>query len=196
MSLSTATPMMITDPGFVFIADLGSTLPPMAALASTYDLDVWPVAWVSAGATEDGSKFKYSSEIEAIEVAELLDPVKYSTTGRAGSFSFAMTNYTLKNMQRVFNGGTISTVSGSGVTLSSKYVPPAPGGEVRRMIGWESLYHTFRLIMYQCLQGGEMESSFAKAPSKALLPTEWKFEVPTSGIPWEAYAAGTGRLGV
>lgn len=196
MSLTTAVPLLITDPGFIFIADLGSSEPAHVAAASTYDLDVWPVAWVSAGATEDGSKFKYASEVEAVEVAEFFDPIKYATTGRAGSFAFAMTNYTLANVKRVFNGGTLSTVSGAGVTLSSKYVPPAPGAEVRRMLGYESLDHTFRIVMYQVLQGGEMESAFGKAPSKALLPTEWKFEVPTSGNPFAMYAAGTGRLGV
>jgi hypothetical protein len=196
MSLTTAVPLLITDPGFIFIADLGTAEPTHAALASTYDLDVWGVAWVSAGATEDGSKFKYASEVEAVEVAEFLDPIKYATTGRAGSFAFAMANYTLKNIQRVFNGGTVSTVSGSGVTLSSKYVPPAPGGELRRMIGYESLDHTFRIVMYQCLQGGEMETVFGRAPSKSLLPAEFKFEVPSSGNPFAMYGAGTGRLGV
>lgn len=195
MSLATATPVLLTDPGFLFWAPLLSTEPTHAALASTYDLDVWPVAWISLGATEDGSKFKYETTIEAVEVAEFFDPVKWSTTGRQGSFAFNLANYTLNNVKRVFNGGTLATVSGSGVTLSSSYVPPAPGGEVRAMLGWESLDHTTRLIAYQCINGGSVESAFQKAPAKAVLPCEFRFEVPASGIPWKMYGAGTARLG-
>jgi hypothetical protein len=195
MSLSTATPLLLTDPGFLFWAPLSSAEPPHAALSSTYDADVWPVAWINLGATEEGSKFKYSTEVEAIEVAELFDPVRWQTTGREGSFAFSLANFTLNNVKRVFNGGTIATVSGAGVTLSSSYVPPSPGAEVRAMLGWESLDHTTRLIVYQSINSGDVELEFAKAPKKAVLPCEFKFEVPTSGIPWKAYAAGTARLG-
>lgn len=195
MSITTATPLILTDPGFLFWAPLSSSEPPHAALASTYDADVWPVAWISLGATEEGSQFKYATTIEAVEVAEFFDPVRWSTTKREGSFAFNLANYTLQNVKRVFNGGTIATVSGSGVTLSSSYVPPAPGAEVRAMLGWESLDHTTRLICYQTINGGEVESAFAKAPAKAVLPCEFKFEVPASGIPWKMYMAGTARLG-
>jgi hypothetical protein len=195
MSLSTATPLILTDPGFLFWAPLSSTEPTHAALASTYDADTWPVAWISLGATEEGSTFKYATTVEAVEVAEFFDPIRWSTTKREGSFAFNLANYTLQNVKRVFNGGTIATVSGAGVTLSSSYTPPAPGAEVRAMLGWESLDHTLRLICYQTIQGGEVESAFAKAPSYAVLPCEFKFEVPASGIPFKMYAAGTARLG-
>jgi hypothetical protein len=33
-------------------------------------LDVWSASWISLGATEDGSKFKYETTIEAVEVAD------------------------------------------------------------------------------------------------------------------------------
>jgi hypothetical protein len=195
MSLATATPLILVDPGFLFWAPLLSAEPPHAVLASTYDLDVWPVAWINLGATEDGSKFKYSTKVEPIYVAEFLDPIRQVTTERSGSFAFNLANYTLNNVKRVFNGGTIATVSGSGVTLSSSYVPPAPGGEVRAMLGWESLDHTLRLIFYQTINSGDVEQAYAKAPKFAVLPCEFMFEVPTSGIPWKQYAAGTARLG-
>jgi hypothetical protein len=197
MSLVTAPPVILTDPGFLFWAPLATAIPTMAALASSYDLDVWSASWISLGATEDGSKFKYETTIEAVEVAEFFDPIKWSTTGRQGSFAFNLASYTLKNVQRVFNSGTggIATVSGSGVTLSSSYTPPAPGAEVRAMIGWESLDHTVRLIAFQCINGGSVESAFAKAPAKAVLPCEFKFEVPASGVPWQMFGAGTVRLG-
>jgi hypothetical protein len=197
MSLSTPTPLILTDPGFIFTAILSSTLPPFAALTSSYDLDVWPVAWINAGATEDGSKFSYQSKLEAITVAEFFDPIRWSTTERSGSFAFNLADYTLHNLRRALNAGTgnISTVGGSGVTLSSKLTPPAPGAELRTMVGWESLDHTMRFIAYQVINGGTIESAYKKAPSFATIPFELQFEVPASGTPFNFWGAGTGRLG-
>jgi hypothetical protein len=195
MSLSTAVPLILTDPGFLFWAPVLSTEPTMAALASTYDADVWPVAWIPLGATEDGTEFNYETKVEAISVAEFFDPIRYSTVERSGSIGFNLASFHLNAIKRVLNGGTIATVSGSGVTLSSSYVPPSPGSEVRCMIGWESLDHTVRLICYQVINGSTMKMSFQKAPSFATLPVVFNFEVPASGIPFKVYAAGTARLG-
>lgn len=195
MSLTYATPLILTDPGFLFWAPLLTAEPTHAALASTYDADVWAVAWIPLGMTEDGSKLSYETKVEPIRCAEAFDPIRYSTTERSGSISFMLANYTLNTVKRVFNGGTLATVSGSGVTLSSSYVLPTPGQEVRAMIGWESLDHTMRVIMYQCINSGTIEQAFQKAPAKALLPCTFSFEVPASGIPLKYYGAGTARLG-
>lgn len=198
MPLSTATPMVLTDPGFLFIANLASTLPPMAALASTYDADVWPVAWVPVGATEDGSQFSYEMTIEPITVAELFNPISYAPTGVATSISFAMADFTLHKLRRAMNAstGSVTTASGTGATLSSKLSPPGPTAIVRQMIGWESLDHTLRMIGYQALNGGAMEISWKRAPDKATIATTWNFEQPLSGDSFNFWAAGTGRLGV
>ena len=61
------------------------------------------------------------------------------------------------------------------------------------MIGWESVDATFRMIMYQTLQGGNIKSKMMKAPKYATIPTEFHFEIPTSGIPFKFYSAGTSR---
>lgn len=195
MPLTYATPLILTDPGYLFWAPLLSTEPAHAALASTYDADTWPVAWIPLGMTEDGSKLSYETKVEPIRCAEAFDPLRYSTTERSGSISFMLANYTLNTVKRVFNGGTLATVSGAGVTLSSSYVLPTPGTEVRAMIGWESLDHTVRVIMYQCINSGTIEQAFQKAPAKALLPCTFNFEIPASGQPLKYYAAGVARLG-
>lgn len=195
MSLTTATPLILTDPGFLFWAPTGSTEPTHAALASTYDADTWPVAWIPLGATEDGSELSYEVKVEPITVAEFFDPIRYSTTERSGSIGFNLASFHLNQIKRVLNGGTIATVSGSGVTLSSSYVPPAPGTEVRCMIGWESLDHTVRMVGFQCINGTTVKASFKKAPSFATLPCVFNFEIPSSGNPFKLYAAGTARLG-
>jgi len=197
MSLTVAVPLIIEDPGFLFWAPLLSTEPTHAALASTYDADAWPVAWIPQGATEDGSVFTYEQKVEPIKVAEFRDPIKYTTVERMGSIAFALTSWTLKNLQRAYNGAVISTVSGTGATLSSKLLPGNAGTEVRAMIGWESQDHTFRIVMYQTLNSGPIASPFKQSPAKGLIPCQFNFEVPLGAPqqPFAMYAAGTGRLG-
>lgn len=194
MPVTLATPTLLRDPGYLLWAPLLSTEPTNTVVGSVFT-DTWPGAWINLGATEDGSKFKYESKIEAVMVAEFFDPIVYATTERTGSFAFSMAHYTLNNLKRAFNGGTLATVSGSGTTLLSSYVPPVPGAEVRAMIGWESLDATTRIICYQTLQGGSMETEFKKAPDIALIPVEFQFEVPASGQPYKMYTAGTARVG-
>lgn len=195
MPLSTATPTVLTDPGYLFWAPLATTEPLHVAAANTYDADPWPVAWIPLGATEDGSEFSYEISVEAITVAEFFDPIRYSTTERSGSFSFNLANWTLTNLKKVMNGGTIAVVSGTGPTASNSFTPPAPGAETRCMIGWESLDHTTRLVCYQTLNSTSITTAFRKAPSLAVLPCQFNFEVPTTGIPFKFFAAGTGRVG-
>jgi hypothetical protein len=189
---TTATPNILTDPGYLFWAPLGSTEPTNTVLASKFT-DAWPVAWIPLGATEDGSTFAYSSNVEAIHVAEFFDPIKYATTERSGSFAFNLADYTLSNLKRAMNGGTLTLVSGTGATALNSFTPPAPGSEVRAMIGWESLDGTTRIVCYQTLQGGNVEMAFKKAPAIALIPTEFNFEVPSSGTPFKIYTAGAAR---
>jgi hypothetical protein len=197
MSLTMATPLILQDPGYLFWAPLLSTEPTHAALASTYDADAWPVAWIPLGATEDGSKFSYEITVEPVMVAEFFDPIRWATTARKGAFAFNLASYTLKNLQRAYNGAVVSTVSGSGVTLSSKLLPPAAGAETRAMLGWESTDHTMRAVMYQCINSGTIESAYAKSPAKATVPCVFNFEVPPGAPnqPFALYAAGTARLG-
>lgn len=197
MSLSTASPLVLTDPGFLFWAPLLSTEPTHAAAGSSYDADTWPVAWINLGATEDGSTFSYESKIEAVRVAEFFDPIRWSTTDRSGSFAFNLTNFTLNNLKRVYNGGTLATVSGTGATLSSSLLPPSPGAEVRAMLGWESLDHTLRLIIYQAINSGTIAHAFKRAPAYAVMPCNFNFEVPTGAPqqPFKWLGAGTARLG-
>lgn len=187
---TTATPVVLTDPGFLFWAPLSSTLPTNTVVGSVFT-DSWPVAWISLGATEDGSQFSYSSTVEKVQVAEFFDPIKYVTTERSGSFSFSLANYTLNNYKRAMNGGTLAVVSGTTTTELNKYTPPAPGAEVRAMIGWESLDATLRIVAYQTLQGGEVTSAFKKAPDKALIPCTFNFEVPSAGNPFEMWSTTT-----
>lgn len=189
---STATPNILTDAGYLFWAPLASALPTNTVSGSKFT-DAWPVAWISLGATEEGSTFSYEVNVEAVTVAEFFDPITYRTTERSGAFAFSLADWTLANVKRVFNGGTLTVVSGTGATQLNKYTPPAAGAEVRAMIGWESLDNTVRLICHQTINSGTIETAFKKSPDKALLPCEFKLEKPAASEPFELYTAGTSR---
>lgn len=191
---TTATPNLLVGPGYLFWAPLGTAVPTHTVAGSKFT-DTWPVAWISLGATEDGSEFDFSVKAEAIEVAELLDPVQYATTGREGKWSMVLADYTANSLKRVLNGGTVATVSGTGATTLTKYTPPTPGAEVRGMIGWESLDSTVRRVAYQCFQGGSTKVGHKKAPAKAGIAAEFRLEAPASGVPFEEWFAGSARVG-
>lgn len=188
---TTATPNILTDPGYLLWAPLASTAPTGTVIGSVFT-DAWDAAWINLGATEDGSEFAYSSTVEAVRVAELFDPVRIVTTERAGRIAFNLADYTAANLKKAFNGGTLTT-TGTTTTTKNVFTPPTPGNEVRCMIGWESLDHTVRIVGHQTLQGGEVTMAFKKAPSIAVIPTTFNFEVPTSGVPFTIYTAGASR---
>jgi hypothetical protein len=189
---TTATPNVLTDPGYLFWAPLASTLPTNTVAGSKFT-DAWPVAWISLGATEDGSEFNYETSVEPVTAAEFFDPIKYATTERSGNISFTLIDWTLANLKRVLNGGTLTIVSGTAATTLSSFTPPAPGAEVRCMIGWESLDSTVRIVMPQTLNSGSIASAFKKAPEKAGFACTFNFEVPSAGQPFTIYTAGVAR---
>jgi hypothetical protein len=193
---TTATPFIMSDPGYLFWAPGDTVVPTMTAAASKFT-DAWPVAWINLGATEEGSELSFSTSVEPIRVAEIFNPINYSVVEQSSSMSFSLADYTLKNLQRAWNGIAPVTVSGTGATLVSALDPPLPSEIVRCAIGWESLDGTMRMIAQRTINGSEITSAFRRAPDKALIPCQFQFEIPTGGTrPFRFYAAGTARLGV
>lgn len=195
MPNTTFTPYLATDPGFLFYAPIGTTEPTNTVAASVFT-DAWAAAWVPLGPTESGSTFTFQTSFDPVTVAELPDPVKMVTTGRTGSISFALSNFTLSNVKRVLNGGTITT-TGATTTSMSTYTPPTLGSEVRCMIGWESQDATERLILRQTINTGQVSFARQKGSENANLPVEFTLEAPATGLPPFLHAvAGVQRLGV
>lgn len=195
MARTVATPTVLTDPGFLWIAPLG-TAEPTNTVAGGVFTDDPAVAWLPLGATTEGSTFAYSTSVEPIRVAELFDPVRYATTERGGSIAFNLADWTLSNYRRALNGGVaaLTATSGTGATALTELEPPDPGEEVRSMILWESTDQTLRLLIRQALQGGEVSSAFTRAPDYASIPCTFNLEMPTTGAkPFKFSAAGTDR---
>lgn len=194
MVLATPVPTILTDPGTLVVAPIGSTVPSNTVAGGIFT-DSWDAAWLYIGATEDGSELSYNTTVQPVSVAEYFDPIAYRTTDRAGNFAFAVANFGATAYRRALNGGAaaVSPTSGTGATALYTVTPTSPGSEVRVMVGWESLDRTVRVIAYQCFSGGEVKSAFKKAPSKSLIPMQANFEVPSSGIPFSMFFAGSGR---
>lgn len=195
MPPAVSVPKILTDPGFLWMAPLGTTEPTNTVTAGVF-ADTVAAAWIPLGATTEGSEFSYSTKVEPIRVAEFFDPVMYATTEREGSIAFALANWTLSNYRRALNGG-IAALTPTGATGSelTTLEPPAPGTETRSMVLWESTDSTLRILLRQCLQGGEIKSSFKKAPDIAAIPCTFNMEVPTTGSkPWAMFGAGLTRV--
>src|SRR4051812_1898476 len=102
MPTGITTPNLLTDPGFLFWAPLATTIPANTVVGSKFT-DSWPVGWLQLGATVEGSTLSYELTVEATTVAELFDPIKFPTTGRTGSLSFALAEFSMTNLKRAMN---------------------------------------------------------------------------------------------
>lgn len=184
-------PLLLTDPGFLWIAPLGTALPTNTVAGGVFT-DSIAAAYIPLGTTTEGSTFAYSTTVEAIRVAELPDPVKWVTTDRGGSIAFALASWTLANYRRALNGGVGALVptSGTGATALYTVEPPEPGQEARSVLLWESTDATVRLLLRQCIQGGEVSTQFAKAPAVAAIPCTYNLEIPNTGKPFTLWGAG------
>jgi hypothetical protein len=177
--------------GYLYIAVLGTSLPANTVVASVFT-DTWPGGWNLLGVTKSGSEFTYTVTTDIIDSAEYFDPLQIVTTSRAAQFAFELEQINATTFKNALNGGSLVT-SGAGTTLLSTYTPPAPGSEVRCMIGFESQDNTERLVMEQCLQAGTIKMTRTKGAANATIPAEFHAELPASGFPFRYWTAGTIR---
>ncbi len=188
-------PQILTDPGSLWISALGTAEPTPESEAGKFS-DELPPAWLLLGPTDEGSTFSDSVDTDTITVAEFLNAIRNVVTGRTSSLSFALASWTLSNYRRALNGGVaaIAPVGTAGSEVTS-LEPPVEGSETRAMLMWESTDNTLRLMGRQCFQTGEVSTDFRPSPEKALIPCEYAFEQPSTGLrPWKMWTAGTQRV--
>jgi hypothetical protein len=172
-------------PGYLYIAPIGTTEPTDLATA-------WAsvsAAWAALGYTEDGSQFNYQLNTDQVTVAETLDPIQNTPTGRTMSVEFILAEITATNLKRAFNGGTIT--SGTGCVY---FEPPDLGTEVRAMIGFESEDHTERWLYRQCFNNGQIQMPRRKGNANATIPVTFLLEAPATGLrPFRAIMGAPAR---
>lgn len=173
-------------PGILRWAPLGTTEP-------TGLVDAWPAGWVQLGYTPEGNQWTYSLTVANAEVAELLDPVKRTTTGRDIQIAFALAEITAAHLKVVLNGGTITPEAGGSPTYST-YEPPELGGEVRCMLGWDADDALERAIYRQCLQIGDSATPRRKGTEYARFGATFGLEVPATGAKPFAHRFATARV--
>jgi hypothetical protein len=188
-------PQVLTDPGILWITAIGTAEPTPTAAGGKFT-DPLPAAWLLFGPTDEGSSFSDSVDTDTINVAEFLSAIKNVVTGRSSNLSFALASWTLSNYRRAINGG-VAAIAPQGTAGSevTSLEPPVEGTETRAQLAWESTDSSLRLLGRQAFQTGEVASDFKPAPDKALIPCEYSFEQPTTGLrPWKMWAAGTARV--
>jgi hypothetical protein len=191
-------PYLLTDPGILWIAPVGTAEPTPAATAGKFS-DTLPAAWLLLGPTTEGSSFSDAVNTDTISVAEFRTAVRTVVTGRESKLSFALASWTLSNYRRAINGGVaaIAPTGAAGSEVTS-LEPPVEGSETRAMLIWESTDSTVRIMGRQCFQTGEVASDFKPAADNAVIPCEFTFEQPATGLrPWKMWATqtATGRVG-
>lgn len=193
MAPTLVKPTVSIGPGYILRAALGSAEPSNTVSGSKFT-DSWDPAWVVQGATNEGNVWSYQTNVEGVMAAEYFDALSWETESREGTFAFAMLHISARSIITAHNGGS-TTTSGSGATLKTEVEPPDPGSEVRCMLGWESRDGTERLILRQCFQGGQVQITRNKgAGNKAMIPVEFKLELPDTGLKlWRHSFAGTAR---
>jgi hypothetical protein len=114
----------------------------------------------------------------------------------AGKFSDTLPPaWLLSNYRRAINGGVAALVpTGTAGSEVTSLEPPVEGTETRAMLMWESTDTTLRIMGRQCFQTGEVSSDFRPGADRSLIPCEYAFEQPSTGLrPWKMWAAGTAR---
>jgi hypothetical protein len=177
-------------------ASSGTVIVPGGIAASSAFTDAMPAAWVPVGVTAEGSEFSYQLDTDQIVVAEYLDPLRIVSTGRSAAVAFDAAQDTLATWKMSLNGGTVSTVAGTGATLVSQYAPPAVGQEVRIAIMWESDDNTLRKWYPQCFQTGSLSVARRKGSDFARYGVSFGLEQPATGQPFYVWGTGSVRLGV
>jgi hypothetical protein len=176
-------------------AGSGTVVVPGGIAAASVFTDAIAAAWTPAGVTAEGSEFSYELSTDQITVAEYLDPLSIVSTGRSGGVAFDAAQDHFNTWKMAMNGGTISTVAGSGATLVSQYAPPTVGSEVRIALLWESDDNTLRKWYPKCFQTGGLKVSRKKGNDFAKWGVAFGLEQPATGQPFYGYAAGSVRVG-
>jgi hypothetical protein len=165
-----------------------------AAVGTAEPVDLttaWNALFLSGdlGYTEEGSQFIIAPEFEDVEVAEEVDPVDILPTGRQMRVEFALAEITAENLQRVLNGGTITT--GTGIKT---FEPAASSAAPTYLaLAWEDTLavRKERFVWRRCIQTGDIEISRRKAPDKATFGASFRVALPATGAPFKYIVSDT-----
>lgn len=190
----TKNPLQIkTGPGLIlYNLSLAGTLPTFVAAGSKFTND-W-TGWGKTGFTDDGLTITFTREMENVDVAESLYPVRKVPNSAGCQVAFSASGLNEDNMVLSQAGGTWTTQSGTAATLVRKYTPPDPTELTRVMLGFMSAETDEAFVWYQAFQGGEVTMARQKGAQKASFSgLNFEIEVPDAAVasrPWNYWTAG------
>lgn len=151
--------------GKIYGAVLGTTRPMIGTAI--------PVAWVDFGYTNEGFDFESAPEWGEQTVDQEKDPVRRILESRATQFTFNAAELTAINLQKAYNGGTITTATGN-VT----FTPPKSKDKPTRMaLLWESEDEDERIFIPRAVNIGSLTISRKKGSEYAQIPFTYALEV-------------------
>ncbi len=195
MAIAPVTSALVqTGPGRIRYAPLGTTIPTITASASKVAA-TW-TNWLDVGSTDAGMTYTESTETSDITVAESKYPVRTVTTSKSSRVSFIANEISDLIWKLAMNGGT-NTITGSGATKLSEYVPPLADAEVRVMLAFQSNGDDEIIVWPQVFNVGSVEYVRGSFETKAGLSMEFNAEIPASGYvtPYKRFTAGSLALG-
>lgn len=165
--------------GTLYVAPLGTAEP----ISATATLDS---AWREIGYTDTGATISSEVTVEAIEVAEEYEPIKYVQTSRTGTLSFAMAQATVSNLALALNlGATIAD--------NVPYIePPSPGDDLSVMLLLDT-EQGGRWLFYSGKNGSNLELARQKT-GKTLIPVEFSIEKVTGKALFRVYPNANGLI--
>jgi hypothetical protein len=172
--------------GRLYVAPLGTAEPTSCSAAL-------PSAWIAVGYTDDGTTVDIDLTSEAIEVAEELDPIRFSNTKRTTKLSFASAESTKKRLALALGGGAGFTDD------AATFEFPDPSAIVGVMFVWDSdevpSATNRRWLFRQCTPSGTVSRSAKKAPAKSLIPMAFDCAKPgASTAPVKTFPNASGQV--
>ncbi len=195
MAIAPITPALVqTGPGRIRYAPLGTTIPTITAAASKV-VATW-TNWLDVGSTDAGMTYTESAETADVNVAESKYPVRTVTTSKSSRVAFVANEISDIIWKLAMNGG-VNTITGSGATKLSEYVPPLADAEVRVMLSFQSNGDDEILVWPQVFNVGTVEYVRGTFETKAGLSMEFNAEIPATGYvtPYHRFTAGSLALG-
>lgn len=176
--------------GTLYAAPLGTTEP-------TAVTGAWPAGWGPLGYTDQGSSFAFGPTVAAVEVEEEFWPIEQAIVSYSGKFSFVLAETTRQNLALALNAGFGSSTATSTQSTNSdgslNQEPPAPGTDVRVMLGWDSINQAgtsavdpySRLVVRKALQIGMVTTTHRKGNNKTMFACEFALEKPYGVQPFK-----------
>lgn len=171
--------------GRLYVAPIGTTEPTNCSSAL-------PSAWRAVGYTQEGSALTSDKTMEAVEVAEEIDPLRYVATRRMNTLVLSLAEVTRQNLALVMAQGANVTND------ASSFDAPDPGTEVAVMGVWDLLDTpgptNIRWIFRQMKPGGALTIPRRKGVEKAVLPVTFNLEKPSGLAPWRVFPNSSGLV--